>query len=70
MAEREQIAVDRFVAYAIEHAGLDRAGALRSFEAYRKAKVLKLDRVTGAFQVKHGALLDAEVLRNAARISS
>lgn len=67
MAIREHNAGDRFVSYAIATAGLTKAQAEHVLKVYQRAKVIRLDPVTGQFSVKHGAFLDVDVLINAAR---
>ncbi len=68
LAERGEHARERFLVYAEKHGGLSRAEAERALAIYQKNRVIRLDRVTGAFHVKHGAFLDRETLRRAAGV--
>ena len=65
MATRLVNAERRFLAYATETAGCTDAQAERILAYYLKHKLVKLDAVDGQFHVKHGVLLDADVMRNA-----
>lgn len=62
MAVREYNAGTRFVEYAMEHAGLSEESAERVLAAYRKAKVIRLDKVDGQFYLKHGVFGDVETM--------
>lgn len=66
LAVRGIEAEERFLRYAKERAGLSQSEAERVMAAYRKAKVIRFDHVTGQFTVKHGAFLDVETLRHVA----
>lgn len=68
MAQRLVNAEGRFVDYAMEHGGLTRAQAFTALKAFQKARVIKLDAVSGMFHVKHGQFLEPDVLRRAAGI--
>jgi len=68
VARRSLDAEERFLAYAMEHGRLDRDQALAALAAFRKVRAIKLDAVNGTFQVKHGALLEPDVLRRAAGV--
>lgn len=68
MAQRSVHAEDRFLEYAMEHGRLTRIQAEAALAAFRKARVIKIDPVSGAFHVRHGQFLDPEVLRRAAGI--
>lgn len=67
MAERSVEAEDKFIDYCRTHAGLSRNEALRVIRTYRKARVLRFDAVNGSFHVKHGAFLEKDILRKAAK---
>lgn len=62
----ERQAAESFYLYAMERAQLTRTEAEAALDVMVKAKVLKLDAMDGTFKVKHGAFLDAPVLRRAA----
>ena len=64
VAQRIVNGENRFVQLVMEK-GFTRDEAEHIMSVYRKARVLKIDAVLGQFQVKHGAFLDSDVLRNA-----
>ena len=66
VAGAEADALDRFVAYCGEHAGMDRHQALAAWNELVYLRALKVDRVNRSFRVTHGAFLDRAVLRAAA----
>jgi len=66
VAQRSVDAVNRFIAYAMEHGRLSRSQAEVALAAFRKARVIKFDAVNGTFHVKHGQFLEPDVLRRAA----
>ncbi len=68
MAQRSVDAEGRFLEYAMEHGRLTRVQAERALAAFRKARVIKIDPVSGDFHVKHGQFLDPDVLRRAAGV--
>ena len=68
VAQRSVQAVDRFIAYAMEHGRLSRGQAEAALAAFRKARVIKFDAVNGTFHVTHGQFLEPDVLRRAAGI--
>jgi len=68
MAQRLVNAENRFVDYAMEHGSLTRPQALAALKVFQKARVIKLDAVSGMFHVKHGQFLEPDVLRRAAGI--
>jgi hypothetical protein len=67
IAQRIVNAEESFLAFACETAHLTRPEALRALDAYRKAKVIKLDPIVGQFTFTHGAFAEADVLLRAAR---
>jgi len=66
VAQRMVNAEERFLSYAQEFGNLTREQAIKALEAYRKAKVIKIDPIGGGFTFKNGAFADKEVLRRAA----
>ena len=66
MATRITLAEGKFIAYAMEHAGLSRAEAVKALGALKRLKVLKIDVGVGQWRVTHGAYLEPDVLRRAA----
>ncbi len=68
LAVRQNNAVEAFISYAMETAALTEEQALTVVARYRKDKLCKFDAVSGRYLVKHGAFLDADVLRRAAGI--
>lgn len=69
LVTRQQNAMDRFIEYAMDHAGLSREEAERALAVYRREKVIKLDPMSGQFNFKHGAFGEADVLQRAARMT-
>jgi hypothetical protein len=67
VAQRIINAQEHFVALLAEIASIHHVDARKVFGAYRKAKVIKLDAVGGRYNVKHGAFLECEVIRNTLR---
>ena len=65
LAQRQVDAANKFIEYCQEHAKLGRDDAKKVLAYYLKHKLMKLDSVTGDFKVKHGAYLDADVLKRA-----
>lgn len=65
MAQTLYNAEDRFAEYAQTTIGCSREDAFKIAAYYRKLRLIKFDAVSGDFHVKHGAFLDAEVLRRA-----
>lgn len=71
MAERMVAAQERFLAFAMETAGLTREQACFAYVALRKGgkrAPLKIDAVLGQFSFSHGAFAEPAVLRRAAGI--
>lgn len=68
VASRIVAAEENFIATLIDIGGIDRVAAERVLAYYRKNKLVKLDSVGGRMTVKHGALLDADIIRKAAAI--
>jgi len=69
LVTRQQNAMDRFIEYAMDRAGLSREEAERALAVYRREKVIKLDPMSGQFNFKHGAFGEADVLQRAARMT-
>ncbi len=61
-------ATDRFLSALMALGGIDLATAKRVFAHYRKIRVVKVDGVAGCINVKHGAFLDADIIRKAAAL--
>lgn len=57
-------ATQKFIQFVMEK-GFTRDEAETILAAYKEARVIKFDKFMPAFEVKHGAFLDVEVLRNA-----
>jgi hypothetical protein len=57
-------ATQKFIQFVMEK-GFTQAEAETILVVYKKARVIKLDKFMPAFEVKHGAFLDTDVLRNA-----
>lgn len=62
---RQVDAVDNFIAYVVEQIGCTEEEAAGVFNLYRKERLVKVDSYMGTWHIKHGALLDADVLRRA-----
>ncbi len=56
---------ENFVDTLMERGGISRAAAERVFDYYRKHKLVKRDFASGVYSVKHGALLDRDVILRA-----
>ena len=61
---------ESFVAFAMRKASMNREQAVAAFATFKKLKIVKIDMVCGTFLVKHGAFLDADVLRRAAGVEA
>lgn len=61
-------AIERFLAALQEIGGIDLATAKRVLAHYRKIRVVVIDHRAGHVTVKHGAFLDADVIRKAAAL--
>lgn len=61
---------ESFIAFAMQNASMTREQAVAAFATFRKLKLVKIDMVCGTFAVKHGAFLEADVLRRAAGIEA
>ncbi|MGE3278091.1 MAG: hypothetical protein AB7O67_23520 [Vicinamibacterales bacterium] len=70
VAERWAQAHQRFVEFAMEHAGLTRDEANAAAGYMVKIKVVKLDPIGGQFHAKHGLYLEPDVLRRAAKLGA
>ncbi len=64
-AQRIVNAENAFLATLMHFGDLDAVEAAAVLAVYRKARVVKLDAVGGALNVKHGAFLDRDVIRRA-----
>ncbi len=65
IAQRITNAEANMIATLGEIAGITEADATKAFATFRKVKAIKLDAVGGRYIVKHGAYMDAEVIRRA-----
>ena len=65
IAVRSVHAEERFLAWAIETAGVSRPEAETAMQAMRRAKVLTIDVRAGQFTFSHGAFADPDVIRRA-----
>jgi hypothetical protein len=65
MAHRIVTAENDFAATLVSIAGITAEDAFKVLAIYRKAKVLKNDYAVSRISVKHGALLDREVILRA-----
>ena len=61
---------ESFIAFAMQKASLTKEQAVAAFDTFKKLKIVKIDMVCGTFSVKHGAFLEADVLRRAAGIAA
>jgi hypothetical protein len=68
IAQRIETAETKFVAYVVEQTGMSTDEAEHVLRVFKKCRVIKIDAVMGQWNVKHGAYLDAEVMRRAARV--
>lgn len=66
IAQRSVNAENSFLEYAMEHGKLTLEQARTALAAFRKARAIKLDAVSGQFNFTHGAFGDPDVLRRAA----
>ncbi|MCA8306713.1 hypothetical protein [Burkholderia seminalis] len=57
-------ATQKFIQFVMDK-GFTKAEAEAILAVYKKARVIKFDKFAPVFEVKHGAFLDADVLRNA-----
>ena len=57
-------ATQKFIQFVMEK-GFTRDEAEKILVVYKKARVIKFDKFMPQFEVKHGAFLDADTLRNA-----
>lgn len=67
MFERQQIAIAKFAETLQSLAGISKDEADAVTQQYLDKKLATLDAVSGTIRVKHGAYLDVEAIRNAAR---
>jgi len=49
----------------VESKGFTRDQAAQILSTYKRHRLIKIDPVGSSFHVKHGAFLDADILRNA-----
>lgn len=67
VVEAAEDSFNRFIEYAMKRAKLTKAQAKTAYERLKKEKLIKIDPVSGGFpKVKHGRVLDPDVLRRAA----
>lgn len=66
LAARQEAAINAFLRYVVEQIGCTDEEAGRVYDAFKAAKVLKIDAVNGTWHIKHGAFLEHDVLRHAA----
>lgn len=66
MAARQERAGEKFIETVMENHGLAREDALAVLGYYQRKKLVRLDPVDGQFYLKHGGLLDKEVIDDAA----
>ena len=64
-AAREHLAVQSFVVALAEQFDIHEPDAFRALADLRKLRVVKLDCVSGKFQLKDGRFWDGDVLRRA-----
>lgn len=65
IAQRIVQAQADFVETLMSLSGCSKADAEKVFALYRQEQLIKLDAVHGRYSVKHGALLDTDVIRRA-----
>lgn len=68
LLERQQQAADRFVASVGEQFGLTKKEAERALKKLQDTKLIKLDPLSGQFQLKDGRAWERDVMRRAAGI--
>jgi hypothetical protein len=66
IAQRIVNAENDFIEVLMAQASISKDDAIKAMRAMLKMKVAKLDAVSGRISVKHGAYLDADVIKNAA----
>lgn len=66
LAQRQENSKDRFVSAVGEQFGMSAEDASKALRTLLKLKLIKLDAVTGQFNLKDGRVWDAEVLKRAA----
>lgn len=64
-AQRMVNAEAAFIANLMAAGEITKEQAEKVLQAYRRARVVKMDAVVGVISVKHGAFLDRDVIRNA-----
>ena len=67
IAQRIETAETKFVAYVVEQTGMTTREAEHVLRVFKKCRVIKIDAVMGQWDIKHGAYLDVEVMRRAAK---
>ena len=67
MIESERLAGDYFVENVMEQFGFSKEEAEIILQAYQKAKVVKLDRINGRFDLKHGSFWERAPMEEALR---
>lgn len=67
-AIRIESALAKFSAMLVDDHGFTQEEADRIRTVYLREKILKIDPIGGGFSLIHGAFLEADVLRRAARV--
>ena len=70
MVLRQENAANRFIDSAMEQFSLDKDTARAALDHMVKKKLVKLDSISGQFQLKDGRFWDGEALRNAAALNN
>jgi N-acetylglucosamine-6-phosphate deacetylase len=65
IAQRIVNAEENFAQTLVENYGLTKAEAFKAMATLRKARAIKVDPVMGRMIIKHGAYMDAAVIRRA-----
>jgi hypothetical protein len=67
VAQRIVNAEENFIENVMQIAGLSRGEAEKAMTALKKAKAIKIDPVMGRMVIKHGAFMEPDVLKRAAK---
>lgn len=65
LANSQVDAMDKFAEFVVKETDCDKDTAYKVYDLYMKNKLMKTDAIHGTFHVKHGAYLEADVLKNA-----
>jgi hypothetical protein len=68
IAQRIVNAENAFIEVLVNLGSVTKAEAVRAMHTMLKLKVAKMDAVSGEIRVKHGAYLEADVIRRAATL--